>query len=454
MNRQVRLYDSTRDKSDEKSSDNRKWREIKLSEVIERKKRRVKDSKEKKLPVLSISNTDGFTPSEEYFDRKVFSDEISNYKVVKKGEFAYNPARINVGSIALLEHFEEAAISPMYEIFSLKNEVNEKYFQYFTESHRALQFFKRFATGSVRQTLNFSNLSLINFENPPLHEQRKIASVFYNVDQAIQKTEEIIEQTERVKKGVMQDLFTEGYFDHARIVGVEELKTGSGSINTSLDETTIGQIPGSWECKRLEEVTNDSSYGAAESAENFDPEKPRYIRITDISETGLLKSEEKKSLSKKKAKKYLLNPGELLFARSGATVGKTFLYTEENPEAVYGGYLIRFKPDRNIILPKFLFYYTQTKNYRKWVERVTRKGAQENINAREYSSILLPVPPIEEQKKIVDVIDSFYEKEKLGTQFIENLNSLKKGLMQDLLTGEVRTKDKPIDVLPEVKVHG
>ena len=188
------------------------------------------------------------------------------------------------------------------------------------------------------------------------------------------------------------------------------------------------------------DLSENSSYGLNASAEEFDEEAYRYLRITDIADDGHLKDDDPTSVSRQKGKDYALEPGDLVFARTGATVGKSFLYRDYHPEMAYAGYLIRFQLDTSRVLPEFVFYYTQTDNYDRWVTRITRQGAQENINTGEYSSILLPVPSKEEQQEIVNVIETAEERVKEEREAKQQLRQLKSGLLQDLLTGRRRLK--------------
>jgi type I restriction enzyme S subunit len=281
--------------------------------------------------------------------------------------------------------------------------------------------------------------SSIQIPLPSLSEQRRIADILSTIDEQIQQTDEIIEKGRELRHGLLQELFHRGTNKHARILDPDELADKAGGVNTGMDQTTVGQIPEEWETERLGEVTENSAYGVNASAEEFDPRKPRYVRITDIDEDGHLKHDDPKSISRDVSEGCELEPGDLVFARTGATVGKTLLYQEDHPEAAYAGYLIRFQLDRSRILPKFAFYFTQTDNYNRWVSRITRQGAQENINTGEYCSILLPLPSIAEQQKIVSILETVDQEIEQERQTKQVYKDLKRGLMQDLLTGTVRT---------------
>ncbi|WP_254810625.1 restriction endonuclease subunit S [Natronosalvus amylolyticus] len=283
-----------------------------------------------------------------------------------------------------------------------------------------------------------SSFEKLRLPLPTLPEQRRIADILSTVDEQIQQTIEIIEKRGELRKGLLQELFHQGAVEHERILDLGESADKAGGVNTGMDQTTIGQIPESWETERLGELTENSAYGVNASAEEFDTEKPRYLRITDIADDGHLKEEDPKSISRDVSDGYELKPGDLVFARTGATVGKTLLYQEDHPEAAYAGYLIRFQFDQTRIHPKFAFYFTQTNNYDRWVSRITRQGAQENINTGEYSSILLPLPPIDEQKEIVSILETVDQNIEQERKTKKSLQDLKRGLMQDLLTGKVR----------------
>ena len=151
-------------------------------------------------------------------------------------------------------------------------------------------------------------------------------------------------------------------------------------------------------------------YGSGASAVAYDG-RVRYIRITDICEDGTL-TEEKVSPSSMD-EKYLLHTGDLLFARSGNTVGKTFLYRNTEEQAIYAGYLIRCIPDKKRVVPEFLYSLTRTNYYRSFVEATTkgtRMSAQPNINANQYGKFEVMLPPIELQNEYADYVKSMHEK--------------------------------------------
>jgi type I restriction enzyme S subunit len=198
---------------------------------------------------------------------------------------------------------------------------------------------------------------------------------------------------------------------------------------TSLDETSVGNIPSDWSSVRLEEFTRDTLYGANESAEDYDPDKPRYIRIKDIDERGRLKEEEKASLSQEKAEGYLLEKGDMLFARSGSP-GRTYLHRHNKGEYCYGGYSIKHELLLDRLNHEYLSQYTKSQRYWDWIERIARTGAQANINSREYASLLIPLPPRSEQRKIATVLNNVDQVIQNTEEIIEQIKRVKLGVSQ------------------------
>lgn len=157
----------------------------------------------------------------------------------------------------------------------------------------------------------------------------------------------------------------------------------------------------SYPVKTLREIALSSGeYGANTPATKYNPEKGRYIRITDIDEFGNLNNDR---VSPEVADdKYLLQKGDLLFARTGATVGKTYLH--KTGKALYAGYLIKYRLI-DTVLPEFVFADTHSKEYYQWVELTQKVGAQPNISAKQYDGLQIVVPPYEKQKAFVALMN-------------------------------------------------
>lgn len=178
----------------------------KLENYIEEVKKKNKENNESR--VLSVTNKQGFILQEDQFNRIVASKDLSNYKIVKKGEFAYNPSRVNVGSIDLLKNFESGLLSPMYVVFKCKEKLNNDYLYHFIKSEVFLNIIPNMLQGSVRDSLSFESLKLIKLFIPSLEEQKAIAKILNTADKEINLLEKELESLKLQKKGLMQLLLT------------------------------------------------------------------------------------------------------------------------------------------------------------------------------------------------------------------------------------------------------
>lgn len=175
-------------------------------------------------------------------------------------------------------------------------------------------------------------------------------------------------------------------------------------------------------------------YGANEASITRDNnEQPRYIRITDIDENGLISPDELGATVANLDDKYILNENDIVIARSGATVGKAYIHKNLPYTCVYAGYLIRFIVDSKKILPDYLFAYTQLNTYKEWVNAIQRPSAQPNINAEEYQSLEIPLPNLSKQQEIVGYINTAYaQKRAKEVEAQQLLDSIDDYLLKEL----------------------
>lgn len=159
--------------------------------------------------VLSVTNSRGFVLPEDQFERRVASADLSNYKVVRRGQYAYNPSRINVGSIARLDGWDDGVLSPMYVVFLLDEaKVDSDYFLHWLNSHEARQRIKNSAQGSVRETVSFSEFAAITIPLPDKHRQNAIARYLNALRQEIDLLGQSVAALKTQKRGLMQKLLT------------------------------------------------------------------------------------------------------------------------------------------------------------------------------------------------------------------------------------------------------
>ena len=158
--------------------------------------------------VLSVSNKYGFIKqSEQFEDREVASDDISNYKIISKDIFAYNPARINVGSIAKYNNEDEGIVSPMYICFKTKDALLPEYLNYYFDSNEFKYQMSKRLEGSVRQCLTFESLINIPFKLPSLEEQKKNADIISTFNNKIAFEEKYLKVLELQKSYLLNNMF-------------------------------------------------------------------------------------------------------------------------------------------------------------------------------------------------------------------------------------------------------
>lgn len=201
-------------------------------------------------------------------------------------------------------------------------------------------------------------------------------------------------------------------------------------------------------------------YGANESAVSEDKDKPRFIRITDINEDGSLKDTTFKSLDLEKAKPYLLKKNDILFARTGATVGKTYIHSNDELSC-FAGYLIKFESDINKLLPKLLFYYSKTIEYQDWIRENTIQATIQNVSAEKYKELKLPIFKMNEQNIVISFLDRklsdlnflIYSKEKQIKLLEEQRQAMITEAITKGLNPNVKMKDSGVDWIGEIPEH-
>ena len=316
----------------------------------------------------------------------------------------------------------------VYNFHNFKKVIGKFFYYYITNNFRYI-----IEEGGAKNTVDSVRLYMIqNFliTVPPKEEQREI--VFYldkkcsEIDNVISAQQKRIALLQELKQSVITHAVTKGLNPNVEMKdsGVE----------------WIGKIPASWDVVHLKRILRERmQYGANEPAESDDTTYPRYIRITDITANGELRPETFKSLEPSKAKDYLLDKGDVLFARSGATVGKTFLFNADI-KACYAGYLIKASCDKRGMLPEYLYYYTQSGAYECWKNSVFIQSTIQNIGADKYQMMYIPVPSKDEQKQIVEytmrksqIFDAAISK---AQHQVELLQEYKQSLITEVVTGK------------------
>jgi type I restriction enzyme, S subunit len=203
--------------------------------------------------------------------------------------------------------------------------------------------------------------------------------------------------------------------------------------------TEVGVIPEDWDVDKLGNcLIGSPDYGVNAPAVPYKDGLPVYIRITDITDDGHFSKKNITSVKVADPGKYLLNSGELVFARTGASVGKSYLYNPEDGELVFAGFLIRVKPNPVKLVPRFLSAYIKTGSYWDWVKSVSMRSGQPGINSTQYAKLPIPIPPLPEQRAIAEVLSDVDALIAALDRIIAKKRAIKQGAMQQLLTGQTR----------------
>ena len=265
---------------------------------------------------------------------------------------------------------------------------------------------------------------------PNVIEQRKIVDYLdmecSRIDSVIEQTRVSIEEYKKLKQSVITEAVTKG------------IRTDRPMKDSGVE--WIGEICADYDIYRLKFLLDSPLiYGANEAGVPFDTLLPRYIRITDITMDGKLKDDGKLSLPLDVAKDYMLEDDDILFARSGASVGKAFIYKKEYGPSAFAGYLIKANVGSRI-LADYLFLYTQSSLYEEWKNQIFIQATIQNIGADRYSNLPVILPSVEEQHEIVcylnakcTEIDNLVASKE---QLVSELETYKKSLIYEYVTGK------------------
>lgn len=302
------------------------------------------------------------------------------------------------------------------------------------------------STGQIE--LSKTRLDLLPTPLPPLEEQRKIASVLYNVDQAIQKTEAVIEKIERLKQGLLDDLFTKGLSESNSLRPSPE--DHPGLYKKERRQT----IPSEWNVESLQNLCVENiTYGIVQPGPHVEDGVP-YINTEDMTD-GDIPTEGLSRTSPEIAEKYSRSQihAEELVVTIRATIGAV----DQVPPELEGANLTRGTAR---VVPgdkvdnTFLLWAIRSNNFQSELDARVKGTTFDEINLDQLGKIPVPHPDIDEQDRIVDELSTIEERMENEESYLEQLKRLKQGLMQDLLSGEVRTTDVDIPVLDAVAQHG
>lgn len=330
----------------------------------------VRNKSGEDIPVYSITNSQGFC--RDYFSKEVASKDKTTYKIVPRGCFAYNPSRINVGSVDWQRDEERVIVSPLYNVFSVSPEVDQQYLYYYLKSSATLYRIKEVATGSVRDNLRLSMLYDFMIELPSLDVQRQIvsnldllASIIRQRNQQLTKLDELIkarfvemfgDPIQNEKCWETKSLFDLGYCKngmnfHKGDHGVEIHCLGVGDFK---DRSTIHEV-----------------------------ENLPFVALNESPDPD-----------------YLLQDGDIVFVRSNGNkelVGRCLAIYPANVPVTYSGFCIRYRLTSEEASVAYLLRVLKADSVRK---KMAGRGANiQNLNQQTLSQLAIPLPPLSLQNQ-------------------------------------------------------
>jgi type I restriction enzyme S subunit len=296
---------------------------------------------------------------------------------------------------------------------------------------------KYFSKGAIMDGLNSELIKGLIISIPPKEEQKQIIHFLdkktLEIDMTIEKDTRLIELLKEKRTALINHVVTKGLDPTVKMKdsGVE----------------WIGRIPDDWEVNRLKFLTaKKAQYGANEEPEyNENKFDYRYVRITDVNDNGGLKKDSYAYLSKENARGFVLEEGDVLFARSGATVGKVYYYSQDDGNCCFAGYMIRYVTNNELLEPQFLLYYSLSKSYKEWIKVVSTQSTIENVSAEKYDELNIPTPKLSQQRQIVKFLDNEIPKiDEIILKIEEKISFLKeykKSLIHHVVTGKVDVRE-------------
>ena len=341
------------------------------------------------------------------------ADNATYFFIRRKGQFIYGKQNLHKGAFGLipdeLDGFESSQDIPA---FDFKNGYYPQYFVYYLGQENVYPDLEKISTGTGSKRIHPRDLFQVKFPFPKTEEQQKIAACLSSLDDVINAESKKLEVLKEHKKGLLQNLFPQ----EGETVPKLRFKEFEDS--------------GEWVERTLGEVSDNVMYGMNSAAIMFDGEN-KYIRITDIDDnTRLFSPNPLTSPDGQLDDKYFVNVGDILFARTGASVGKSYLHQKENGKIYFAGFLIRFTiKNAN---PYFIYLQTLTEKYQKWVSKTSLRSGQPGINAEEFKSYPILISSLPEQQRIASCLSSLDNLINAQSQKIETLKLHKKGLLQGL----------------------
>lgn len=306
-------------------------------------------------------------------------------------------------------------------------------------------FLDSLGAGSTFDEVSKTTVQAVDIPVPPLEEQRKIATVLYTVDQAMQKTEEIINQLESVEKGLKQDLLIDG-IKHSEYQDVD------------IGPKTV-KIPQNWDLMQIDEIGKiNASNVDKKSNESETP--VQLCNYMDVYENEYITDDidfMEATASAREIGKFSIEKGDVIFTKDSEDkydIAVPAVVRESLNDIVCGYHLYLLKPNEEIALGEYISKALQSYPVKSQLSSKAQGLTRYGLNVPAVEKSVIPIPPINEQKRIIEVFRTIDGKISNNESLLAELKRVKSGLMQDIISGRVRTHNKDIEIIDEILAHG
>ena len=386
------------------------WEKCILGDITENFNLRNKDKIQ--YPMFSVTNDRGFVPQSEQFEgRDMVGEDIKAYKIIHTNDFAYNPARINVGSIAMYTGEKPCMISSLYVCFKTTKEVNNEWLMQLLKTPKMNYYYNVNGEGGVRVYLFYPNFARIRMSIPKIEEQKKIAKLLNLIDERIATQNKIIEDLKKLKSAIVEKVFCSPNQEYpmCRIEGFEhalstyKMSDFSSRIATKNKDSKCSLV-----------LTIAAQYGLVNQESFFNKS------VASDNLTGY----------------YLLHKGEFAYNRSysaGYDWGAV-KRLDNYDEGVLSTLYICFKINETIVDSDYLAYYFESTKWHRGLSDIAGEGARNhgllNVSMADYFNTKHRFPVIEEQKAIAKILNAITEKERKATLLGECYQKQKQYLLR------------------------
>ena len=368
---------------------------------------------------MMITANNGFIEQSERYAFDNAGESLKKYILLQKGELAYNHGASKLrpfGSCFALTTAESARIPFVYHCFSAENK-NAEFLSIELNGSEVESQLRKIVSSGARMdgllNISFDEYSTVTVLLPDIKEQEHIADFFRNLDHLITLHQRKFDKLQVLKKAMLEKMFP---------------KNGS-----SVPEIRFKGFTDAWEQRKLSEMCGTFEYGLNAAAKEFDG-KNKYIRITDIDDASrefLLSDLSSPDICLDGMSKYLLSSGDIVFARTGASVGKTYIYRENDGIVYFAGFLIRAKVNQDNDA-EFVFQSTLSPSYEKYIRITSQRSGQPGVNAQEYGEYDLFAPSKEEQQRIGHFLRGIDSLITLHQRELEKLQNIKKSMLEKM----------------------